>query len=448
MKLLDVLNAPWAIQPEKLREIQAIYLTHLRGEKIDVQAVERQLGKPLLNEQTPVTVIDGVAVLHVNGVMAKRMNMFTQISGGVSTQLAIRDLEQAVQDTSVHSIVQVYDTPGGTVDGTLAFADAIKKASAVKPVVALADGMMASAGYWSGSSARGVYITESTTAVGSIGVASQHVDVSAADQQSGIKRTDIFAGKYKRIASENGPLTEAGRKSIQDQVDYIYSLFVQAVAANRGVSIDRVLRDMADGRVFYGEQAIAAGLVDGVSTLDELIAQLNRERSAGVAPRGAAEASVRPIPKPTPGAAMPSITREQLAAEAPDVLAAILAEGHAAGVTAGATTERARIQGIEAQALPGHEALITALKFDGKSSPGDAAMAITAAERSLRTAHAAATANDAPEPVASGATKPVMPGATGEPLTRAQIDAKAKAYQAAHPGTDYVAAVKAIQQGA
>jgi len=130
------------------------------------------------------------------------------------------------------------------------------------------------------------------------------------------------------------------------------------------------------------------------------------------------------------------ITREQLAAEAPDVLAAIRQEG--------AADERARIQAIEAVAVPGHAALISALKFDGKSTAGDAALAVLSAEKQTRTAAAQALADDAPQPL------PLVPAATvdAKPVTRADIDSQAKAYMAAHPGTDYVAAVKHITQGA
>ena len=81
----------------------------------------------------------------------------------------------------------------------------------------------------------------------------------------------MFAGKFKRINSQFGPLTDAGRATMQEQVDYLYSLFVQAVADHRGVSADTVLQHMADGRVFTGQQAIDAGLVDGVSTLSALV---------------------------------------------------------------------------------------------------------------------------------------------------------------------------------
>lgn len=388
MKLLDVLTSPWAIQPEKLLEIQAIYTTHLRGEKIDIAAVEARLGRPLANEAKRYEVIDGVAVIPLEGVIAKRMNLFSQISGGVSSQLAGRDFREAMADPAVHSIILAVDSPGGTVDGTQALADLIKSGRDAKPVVTLASGTMASAAYWIGSAASRAYIADATTVVGSIGVVTSHVDVSGAEAQQGIKTTEIYAGKFKRIASQYGPLTDAGRQTIQEQVDYTYSLFVRAVADQRGVSEEKVLEDMADGRVFIGEQAVSAGLVDGVSTLEQLIADLNQKRSAGVR-------STTSL-----GATMP-LTREQIEAEAPEIVAALRAEG--------ADAERARIQAVESALIPGHEALIASLKFDGKSSGGDAALAVNAAERNVRQAAAVALAAEAPKPVPQAAAPAVEP---------------------------------------
>ena len=456
MNLLDVLTAPWAIAPAKLHEIQAIYATHLRGDKIDLAAVEARIGRPLANEPAPYTVTDGVAVLHVSGVMAKRMNMFSQISGGVSTQLATRDLLQAADDESVHSIIQVFDTPGGTVAGTEAYANVIRQVGQRKTVVTLADSLMASAGVWAGTAASQIYLADSTTEVGSIGVVSQHVDLSGRDAQAGIKRTEIFAGKFKRIASDTGPLSEAGRQSIQDTVDYTYSLFVQAVATQRNVSVEQVLADMADGRMFIGEQAINAGLADGIATLDELIVKLNQDRTRGTASTFGRTSGATPgrsafvQPQPFATSTGNPMTPEQLAAAHPEAAASLRTEG--------ASAERARIQGVEAQLIPGHEALVSTLKFDGTSSPGDAAMAVNAAERNVRAAHASALASEAPNPLPVAPSATVTTTAPAADLGKngqissgtdaAALNVAAKAYQASHPGTDYVAAVKAVQKGA
>lgn len=439
MNILDVLTAPWAIEPSRLLEMHAIYAAHVRGEPIDLAAVEQRLGRPLANEQRDYEIRDGVAILPVEGVIAKKLNMFSRISGGSSSQLIGRDIASALSDSAVHSIILAVDSPGGTVDGTQLLADTVLGARSQKPIVTLASGTMASAAYWTGSAARDVYITDGTTAVGSIGVVTSHTDVSAAEAARGIKTTEITAGRYKRIASQYGPLSDEGRQNIQERLDYMYSLFVGAVAHNRGVSVELVLDQMADGRVFTGQQAIDAGLVDGIITLDALVEKLNRERTgANAAPTSP---KVFAVPKATTSPLKKGntmITAEQLNAENPELANALRAEG--------ATAERARIQAVEGQSLPGHEALIATLKFDGKSTGGDAALAVLAAEKTSRTAQAAALAGDAPAPLAL-APAPAVPAAA-EPATegasRADLDKKAREYMAANPDTDYVTAYKAI----
>ncbi|KKK95489.1 hypothetical protein LCGC14_2672290, partial [marine sediment metagenome] len=180
LRMIDVLNSPWAIIPEKLVEIREIYFRHLRGEEIDLSAIEAQLGRRLNNEQRRIEVMDGVAVLAVQGVVAKRMNLFTEISGGTSTQLLAQDFQAALDDPTVHSILLDIDSPGGDVDGTLEMARLIREARGRKPILALGDGTMASAAYWIGSAADRVFITGETTQVGSIGVVATHIDISRA----------------------------------------------------------------------------------------------------------------------------------------------------------------------------------------------------------------------------------------------------------------------------
>lgn len=282
MKLLDVLTSPWAIIPEKLQEIQAIYLTHLRGDKIDIKGIEAQLGRPLNNEQKSYQLIDGVALIELNGVIAKRMNLFTRISGGVSTQIVQRDFIQAINDPEVKAIILVIDSPGGTVDGTEELAATIYNAqqSQEKPVIAYTDGMIASAAYWVGAAADRIYISGNTQVVGSIGVVSTHVDYSKQEEMLGVRTTEIYAGTYKRINSAYSPLSTEGRQYMQDQVDYYYSIFANTMSRYRPEKL-QIPEDgaipWADGRVFIGQQAIENGLADGVSTLGELIGRLSEE---------------------------------------------------------------------------------------------------------------------------------------------------------------------------
>jgi len=271
MKIIDILTSPWAIMPEKLYEIQEIYSTHLRGEKIDIAAIEAKIGRPLENETKEYDVVNDMAVIPIHGVTAKRANLFTRISGGVSTELAARDIADALNNPDINGILLDIDSPGGTVDGTLELASLIFEGRDQKPIVAYSDGLMASAAYWIGSAAEKLYISGDTVQTGSIGVVATHVDYSQYEKRVGIKTTEIYAGKYKRMVSQYKPLSKDGKQLLQDRVDYIYTVFVDAVARNRGVSSETVLKNMADGRVFIGNQGISAGLVDGVSTLDRLL---------------------------------------------------------------------------------------------------------------------------------------------------------------------------------
>lgn len=78
MKLLDVINSPWAIVPDKLNEIRDVYLSRLNKEKIDLKALQEELGRPL-GSQLEESIVDGVSIIPIEGVIAKKMNMLSLI---------------------------------------------------------------------------------------------------------------------------------------------------------------------------------------------------------------------------------------------------------------------------------------------------------------------------------------------------------------------------------
>ncbi|WP_019654013.1 S49 family peptidase [Variovorax atrisoli] len=436
MTLLELLRSPWAILPDRLHEMQAIYATHLRGEKIDIAAVEARLGRPLANDQQEYSVQQGgVAVLSLEGVMAPKANLFMRISGGISTQLAEKQIESAMADSRVRSLLIAWDSPGGSVFGTAELAQYIREASDTKPIVVVSPGMLASAAYFAGSAANAVYVTGPNVHVGSIGVVAEH---DYTPRRDGGQTSEIVAGRYKRIASDNAPLTEEGRQNIQERVDYLYSVFVDAVAQQRSTTTDLVLERMADGRVFVGQQAIDAGLVDGVATIDALVEQLATD-PAKFATRRKAVFAVAGLPSVAAGAApedessnrekepvMPDadnktpLTRESFERDHAALFASLRSEFSAQG----ATQERERIQAVRATAMPGHEKLVEQLAFDGKTTAGEAAQQVLAAERSRVAAAAQGHFNDAP-PAAPGAHAP--DGGEGEKDTDRSVGKRAAA---------------------
>jgi signal peptide peptidase SppA len=417
MRLIDIITSPWAMEPAAHAEMIEIYLTHLRGEKIDIAGLEARLGGPLAGTTQGYEIVNGVAVVPVDGILAKRMNLLMKVSGGTSYELLGRDFAQAYADSAAHAVILAIDSPGGSIMGLQEVADVIyvARGRGGKPIVALTDGLMTSAAYWLGSGADALYISSDTTLVGSIGVVYRHIDRSGADAKAGLKVTELYAGKYKTMASEAAPLSDAARADIQSKLNALYSLFVDTVARNRGADSATVLATMAEGRIFQGKEAIAAGLVDGVSTLDALIAQLNsglrpgrtfRVLAGAAAAKADAEAGAPPATSVSvsnsPERTDMTINREFILANHPDIAEVFRSEGFTRGrddgFAAGARAERERIQSVEAQALPGHEKLIATLKLDGKTTGAEAAVQILAAEKAKNRGTLAALAADAPLP--------------------------------------------------
>lgn len=277
-QLFSIVCGPWAILPATYSIIHEICARHLRGERLTSSEIEARIGRkhePMDGREVP----SDVALIEISGVLAKRMNLLGAISGGTSLEIMRNQFQSAVDDPSIKSILLYVDSPGGSVDGTQEFASLIHSARGKKPITAWSDGEIASAAYWIAAAADEIYLSTGTVDVGSIGVVATHVDQSAREEQEGLKVTEIVAGKYKRIASSHAPLSKSGRDEIQSRVDYIYSLFVSDVAKFRGVSEEEVLENMADGRIFIGQQAVDAGLVDGMRSFDETIEHLRSRTS-------------------------------------------------------------------------------------------------------------------------------------------------------------------------
>lgn len=343
--------------------------------------------------------MNGVAVISIVGVLQKRADWMTEIFGDTAMQDVGAAVMAADADPAINSIILAIDSPGGTVDGTEELAAII--ASVSKPVIAVADGMMMSAAYWIGSAADAVYLSSRTAEAGSIGVIATHMDISGFESQLGVKTTLVTAGRYKAAANPYEPLSTDGMAVLQGLVDGIYTVFVDTVAKNRGVSAQNVLENMADGRIFMGDEAIKAGLADGYMTVNDAVNRAmagefsKKSSSKRLQSRTSTSKGVKSMDIKTLRAEHPEIvselTREITEAVSATVRAAAFEEGRAAGVAA----ETQRIKDIEANALPGHDELVASLKFDGKTSGAEAAVQILRAEKAKGATRLAAMREDA-----------------------------------------------------
>lgn len=271
MSLSELLKkTPWAIQEDTLETIYTILMDHNKGVRYDLDEIEAKIGKKLANKTRGVTMVDNVAVIPVIGVIAPRMDLFSAISGGVSAETLIQNIETALEDPDVDAIVLKMDSPGGTVNGTKQVGDLIYRSRGIKPIYTHVSGTMASGGLWIGTASERVSAID-TADIGSIGVVMSHTDYSKMDEKEGIKRTFITAGKYKRIVNNAEPLSEEGRAYLQELLDDYYDLFITAVAQHRGVTKQVVLDKMADGRMFVAPKALERGIIDSIESIETTI---------------------------------------------------------------------------------------------------------------------------------------------------------------------------------
>lgn len=278
-----VRETPWAILETTLRAIQETLAVYASGRELTEEEIQARIGSGPARRDSYVTA-GNVAVIPIYGVITPRADVFSEMSGGTSTDRLRESIAAAANDPEITSILLDVDSPGGSVSMLQETAAAIRDARKAKPVVAVANSMAASAAYHLASQASEFLVTPSGS-VGSIGVIAAHDDVSALQEKLGVKTTLVTAGKNKAELSPFKPLTDDAKAQIQKIVDTHYAAMTQDIARGRRVSVDTVRSEQfGQGRMLLAKDAVAAGLVDGVATFDATLTRLQRTAGSASGP--------------------------------------------------------------------------------------------------------------------------------------------------------------------
>jgi len=335
----------WAILPDHFRQLLSDYRSMMddpalhkdaKGSGIDGTAKVALPGDAEGSDVKPYKIIDGVAIIPIVGPLSKRMSFMTWLFGGMTFGMISQMFKMALDDPTVNGIVLGVDSPGGVVQGTEGLANLIYNSRGRKPIVAFTDGNMTSAAYWIGSGAESI-IANQTSVLGSIGVLMIHRDFSEMEKNRGIKTTFLTAGNYKALGNMSEPLGEKAKEYFQSQLDYVYSIFVDTVALHRDVDTGKVLSEMADGKLFIGQQAKDVGLIDNIGTMGDAI-ELVLSRTD--------DSNIYQIAKAKEGSTMDIKTVADLTEAFPSLVAKIQKEaGKVAKATLGDAidTERGRV---------------------------------------------------------------------------------------------------------
>ena len=236
------------------------------GDRLNIQPPAAAMALPGPRNMPSGT--PGIAVIPVHGTLVKRTAGLDAASGLTSYTEIAAMLDSAMADPQVAGILLEIDSPGGEASGSFELARRVREASTAKPVWAVANDSAYSAAYAIGSAANRLIVSE-TGGVGSIGVIALHIDQSVRDANEGYRYTAITAGAHKNDFSPHQPLTDEAKAELQAEVDRLYGLFVAHVASMRTLATDDVRATEAG--LYFGADAIAAGLADAVGTFESAL---------------------------------------------------------------------------------------------------------------------------------------------------------------------------------
>jgi signal peptide peptidase SppA len=264
------LSHPWAIDSVWLPVVAGILARHIAG-----QDSSAEIAAALVNRKNlPQPRAGSVAIIPVYGVIAPRMNLFSEYSGGTTFQRLSQQLRAVMATEDVKTIVLDIDSPGGSVAGAREFAAELRRARAKKPIVAVGQYTMASAAYHLASACTEI-VAAPSACTGSIGIYWMHDDLSEQLALLGIKRTFVSAGEGKLDGNETEPLSAAAEARRKATVEALYDVFVEDVVTGRGKGMTAArVRDEWKAHVYLSTDALKLGLIDSIATLDETITRV------------------------------------------------------------------------------------------------------------------------------------------------------------------------------
>ncbi len=208
-------------------------------------------------ESSSFTIGDKIGIVEVTGLIT-------------DSQDTIKELSDFRDNPHIKAVVVRIDSPGGIVGATQEVYAAVRKTGDKMPVVASCGSIAASGGYYIALGARKI-VANPGTITGSIGVIMKFANAEELLHKIGLKTSVVKSGDFKDTGSPTREMTQQERAMFQGVIDDVHAQFVRTVADNRKIPEEKV-RELADGRIFSGNQAMSLGLIDGFGNIEEAIA--------------------------------------------------------------------------------------------------------------------------------------------------------------------------------
>jgi protease IV len=182
----------------------------------------------------------------------------------------IEAIQRFAKSDHIRAVILRVESPGGAVTPSQEIYRELLRLREKKPLIASLGEVAASGGYYV-ASACDTIVANPGTITGSIGVIMGTMyNVQGLLEKLGVKGTIIKAGTYKDIGSSLRDISPEERQILKAMLDDVHRQFIAAVAAGRKMD-EAAVRELADGRVYSGEQAQHLGLVDRIGNFQDAI---------------------------------------------------------------------------------------------------------------------------------------------------------------------------------
>ncbi len=221
------------------------------------------------------SVADGAntAIVRIEGPIAGDESAGLLGDDSVSSSDVVAQLEKARDDDRIKGVILEINSPGGSAVASDEIAQAVKSVRASgKPVVAWIRESGASGAYWIASSSDHI-VANRMSITGSIGVISSYLEFAQFLDQWNVTYNRLVSGDMKDVGDPFEKLTPEDRAFLQGKLDRVHEFFIEEVAANRNLSVDKV-RAIGDGRFYLGVEAKDIGLVDELGGKEEALAYI------------------------------------------------------------------------------------------------------------------------------------------------------------------------------
>ena len=254
-----------------------MYTDEVKGEikkllKIDAKEEIKQLTTgEMQNVKGVKKEGDQIAVYYAYGeIVDSETGSMTDTDHNIVANTVCKDLEKLMNDDDVKAVVLRVNSPGGSAYASEQIWRAVTNLKAKKPVVVSMGGYAASGGYYISCNANYIY-TEPTTLTGSIGIFGMFPDVSQLlTQKLGVKFSEVKTNKHSDFGAVSRPLNADETALLEQYIDRGYKLFRKRVADGRKLKVEQV-EEIAQGRVWLGNDALPIKLVDAVGSLNDAV---------------------------------------------------------------------------------------------------------------------------------------------------------------------------------